>query len=131
MTEQEAVAGMRCRGGIVARGCFVDLAQNADVAAIVDLVEQRAVAASARRRTQHQEVGAEFHKPARIARREREIGNRRIGSGGGIEREHGAATQLFIGAGITELDAARERLAAEDLDALHPRGSRRREARYG
>jgi hypothetical protein len=109
----------------------VELPQNADVAAIVDLIKQRAVAAGARRRTQHQKVRAEFDQPARIARREREIGNRRIGGDGGIEREHRPAAQLFIGAGVTELGAGRERLAAEDLDALHPRGSRRRDARCG
>ena len=128
VTKQKTVAGIGRRRWIVAEGGFVELTEHADIAAIVDLVEQRAVAARRRRRTQHQELGAELDQAAAVARRQRKIGDRLIGGGVRIECEEGTTAQLFVGAGTTEFGAARERLAAEDLDALDARRSRRRES---
>ena len=46
-------------------------------------------------RPQHHELGAELHQPAVVARRELEIGNRRIGRRVGIERERQARPRSF------------------------------------
>ena len=123
--EQEAVTRLRRRLGIIAERGVVELAQNRDIAAVVDLVEQRAVAARGVDRAQHQEFGAELDQATVVAGRQLEIGDRRIGGGVRIEREEGAPAQLFIGADDTELGAGREGLAAHDLKPLDS-GRRRR-----
>ncbi len=119
---------MHGRRWIVAERRFVDLVENADIAAVVHLVQQRAVTARGVRRAQHQEFGAEFDQPPIIAGRELEVGNGRVRGSVRIEREEGATAQLLIAAGMTELDTIGECLAAHDLDALDPRGRRQRAA---
>ena len=104
----------------------MELAEDGDVAAVVDLVEQRAIAARGLLGTQHQELRAEFHQPTHIARRQLEIGHCRIRRRIRIKHEEGAAAQFFIGTAITELDAGREVLAAQDFDPLNPRSGRQR-----
>ena len=76
----------------------MQLTENGDIAAVVDLVQKRAVAASDIGGSQHQEFGAEFDQATVVARRQLEIGNRPIRRGVGIEREEGASAQFFIGA---------------------------------
>jgi hypothetical protein len=125
LTKQETIAGIRNGRRIVAGRRVLQLTENADIATIVDLVQKRAVAARCDGRTQHKEIGAEFDEPARIARRELKIGDRLIGGGVRIEREEGATAQLLVGAGGAEFGTRREWLAAQDFDALDPRGGRR------
>ena len=127
-TEQESVAGVGNGGRIVAARRVVELAEYRNIAAVVDLVEQRAVAARGIDRTQQQEFGAEFDQAAIIARRQREVGNGRIRRGLRIEREESAAAQLLVGAGRTEFGAGGERLAAQNFDPLDLGSGRRRDA---
>ena len=128
--EQEPVARIRDRRRIVAERGFVELAKNGDVSAVVDLIQQRAVATRGHLGTQHQEFRAELHQPTSIAWRQLEVGHRRVRRRVRIERKEGATAQLFIGAGITEFDAGGEVLSAQDLDPLDPGSSRRRETGY-
>jgi hypothetical protein len=106
----------------------VQLTENGDVAAVVDLVQKRAVTSSDVRGTQHQEFGAEFDQAAVVARRQLEIGNRPIRRSVRIEREEGATAQFFVGAGVAEFSAGGEGLAAHDLDPLDPGAGGRCEA---
>ena len=93
--KQKTIAGV-CGGGRVIIGRrFVQLTENADIAAVVDLVQKRAVASSDIGGTQHQEFGAEFHQSVIVARRQLEIGNRSIRRSVRIKREEGATAQLF------------------------------------
>jgi hypothetical protein len=70
--------------------------------------------------TQHQEFRAELHQPASIARRQLEVGHRRVRRRVRIERKERATAQLFIGAGITEFDAGGEVLSAQASRSARP-----------
>ena len=75
LAEQEAIPRVRevCR--IVVRRRIVKLGENADIAAVVDLVEQGIVAAGRVHRTQHEKIGAERDQAAPIAWGKLEIGD--------------------------------------------------------
>src|SRR5262249_55246203 len=107
---------------------FVQLTKNADIAAVVDLVQKRAIASSDIGGTQHQGFGAEFHQSAFVARRPLEIGNLSISRSRPSHREKSATAQLLIGSGVAECSAGGEGLAAQDLDPLDPGAGGRREA---
>jgi hypothetical protein len=128
MAKQKTVAGVHGGGRIIAGRRFVQLTEDCDIAAVVDLVQKRAVASGDIGGTQHQEFGAEFHQSAIVARRQLEIGNSSIRRSVRIEREEGATAQLFIDAGPAEFGAGGEGLAAQDLDPLNPGAGGRREA---
>ena len=128
MAKQKTVAGVRGGSRIIVGRRFVQLTENGDIAAVVDLIQKRAVASSDIGGTQHQEFGAEFDQAAIVARRQLEIGNRPIRCSVRIEREEGAPAQLLIGAGVAEFGAGGEGLPAQDLDPLDPGAGGRREA---
>ena len=127
MAEQKAVAGIDCARGIVVERGLVELAQHGDAAAVVDLVEQGAVAARGLGRAQHQEIGGEDDAAVGAARGELEVGDRRVGGSLRIEREEGAPAQLLVRARRSERRAARERFARKNLNALDLGDGRRDE----
>jgi hypothetical protein len=75
----EREAGIEDGAGIVvARRRLIDARQQLLAAAIVDLVENDAVAAARIERTQNEEIGLIFDKAARVPRRLVEIGDRPV-----------------------------------------------------
>ena len=116
MPHQKTVAGVLRRRGIVAAGRVVEAGEDALVAAIAELVEQRAVAFGNVDRLEHVEVGRIFDHPASIARGLVEVDDHGIEGALRIELAVEAAHHLLIGPDIAESCAGRERLLLGDLD---------------
>ncbi len=120
---QEAVTGIGAGGGVViGRRLAVDLAENGDAAAIIDVVEQRR--GIRLDRAQQDELAVEHHFPSRIARGEFQIRNGLVGRQIGIEGVMGNAADLLIRAHLTEGFTLGKRNAFDDIDPFHRGQSR-------
>ncbi len=117
---QETVAGIGLGGRVVVGRRFaVDLAENGDAAAIVDVVEQgRWLDAD---RAQQDELAVEHDFAAIVARRQLQIGDGLVGRQHRIERVMRDAADLLVGSCFAERLALREGDAFEYLHPLHRR----------
>ena len=91
------------------------------VAAVVDFEEQHAVAAREFGGLQEFDVGGIFDHAARIARREADVLDQRIGGIGRVKLAADAADEMNVSAGLAKGRAAKSRLALDDLDACDAR----------
>ena len=113
--------------GSLLRGALLKRASARFVAAVVDVVEQRAVALGHVDGLEDVEVGGILDHAARVARRLVEIDDRGVERMRGIELAVEAADDLLVGADLAEGLPGRERLLPADLDPRHARiGQRHR-----
>jgi hypothetical protein len=96
---------------------LVEIAQRQFVAAVVHLEQQDAIAARDVLRLQQFDIGRIFDHAARIARRESDVLDDRIGGIGGIELAGDAADQMLVAAGLAERRAGERGLGFEDFDS--------------
>ena len=120
-SHQEPVAGVLCGRRIVAAGRAVELDQRPQVSAIVDVVEQRAVAFGEIGRLEDQEVGRVFDLAARIARRALDVDDAGIERMRRVELAVETANHLLVRTDLTERLAGSKRFLPRDLD---PRDAR-------
>ena len=117
VVHEEAVAGIV---GLVARPSLVPVPVEGPVRAIVDLVEQRAVALTDVHRLQNVHVEAVFDQPRGVARRLVEIDDagveRGLRVGDGMRRPH----EDFVRAGGSERLAAECGTPARDVESGDP-----------
>ena len=116
--EQEAVAGVGSRRRVVAAGGAVEHAQRQLVAAVVDVVEDGAVALGGVFRREEEDVRLELDLAFRVARRQVQIDDGLVARVLRIDGEAGDADELLVGAGVAERLAAGERFTAVDFEGF-------------
>ena len=112
---QEAVARRFRRVERVVRRHVVQQVDKPLVAAVVDVVEQRAVALVGIGRAQDVEVGRVFDLAARVARRAADVDDAAVGGMRGVELAEEAPLDAHIGTGSAEGLAARKRGLRRDF----------------
>ena len=118
LAEQEAVAGVVRRARIVAPGRLVEERERAEVAAVVDLVEEAVVAAVEVLGPQQHEVAREGHQTAVVAGRQAEIDDRAHSPGGPGRRRSAAGRRCARSGRPRRTRRRRPKLTFDDLDAL-------------
>ena len=111
---QEPVAGVRRGRRIVAaRARVVQLAQREHPPAVVELVEDAAVALRGVDRAQNEEIGSVLHHAAGVPRRQLDVGDDGVLRRLGIDLPEDAAEKLLVRPRVTERAALESR-------RLHP-----------
>ena len=119
----KALPRSAARRRLVPRRAGAEIGEDHLPAAVVDLVEQPPVAARRIFRTQHYEIGAVLHPPARVARRQHDPLDTGIGRMRGIDLAGGDAVDPHVAAGGAERFAVQERAPGADIETRDHRPS--------
>ena len=115
LAHQEAVACGSQRQRVVVRRGVVERSQRSLVPAVVHVVQEAAVAARQIDRFQDVEVRPELDRAVRVARRQRQVDNVRIGRVAGVQLEERRPGQPFVRPRVAERESFGE--AGLPLDA--------------